>query len=128
MAFRALTRLPPLGTKALEMGDRKESVGLEYRPALRAPPSMGLASPASPAAAQEEVVGLGVLRRGADASDEEDEFFTSGGDRAEAEAREDGVVEMACREEENDDFDGGEAEAEEAEEAEVTSRGASTAM
>jgi len=29
MAFRALTRLPPLGTKALEMGDRKESVGLE---------------------------------------------------------------------------------------------------
>ena len=29
MAFLALTRLPPLGTSALEMGDRKESVGLE---------------------------------------------------------------------------------------------------
>ena len=44
IAFLALARLPPLGIIALEIGERNESVGLEYR--LKwdpLPPRIGLA-------------------------------------------------------------------------------------
>ena len=81
MAFLAWARLPSLGIIALEIGDRKVSVGLEYRPPAREPPAPPRKDFASPSATGAEV-GLGVLRFGIDVSEDID-FFANTGDRGE---------------------------------------------
>lgn len=78
-AFLALTRLLPFGIRAVEIGERKESVGLLYFLARDSIPSADVSSSTSLFLDLTVAVGLGVFKFGIEAR-KEDVFLELGGE------------------------------------------------